>query len=80
MLIEKRRLTIDMAQIVARLRGAPGFRLTALSPEIAIQIQSLTAFPDIHDRLIVAETREAGASVITRDQMIAASGLVPTVW
>ncbi len=80
MLVEKRRSVIDMTRIVAALRAAPGFRLTSLSPEAAIRIQSLTTLSDIHDRLIVAEALEAGATLITRDQAITASGLVPVVW
>lgn len=80
MLAEKRHGTIDMARIVEVLQAAPGFRLSSLSPEIAVRIQSLTALPDIHDRLIVAEALEAGATLITRDQTITASGLVPTLW
>jgi len=54
--------------------------LTPLSPEAAIRIQSLIALSDIHDRLIVAEALETGATVITRDQAITTSGLVRVVW
>ena len=63
-----------------RLRSAAGFRLTSLSPEVALRTRFLTALPDIHDRLIVAEALETGATLITRDQLIATSGLAPTVW
>lgn len=80
MLVEKRRITTDVNGIVAALRAIPGFCLTSLSPEIAIRIQSLTALPDIHDRLIVAEALESGASLITCDQVITRSGAVATVW
>ena len=80
MLAEKRRSPIDIGGIVSALRANPGFRFTSLSPEIALRIQALTGLPDIHDRLIVAEALETGASLITRDQAIIASGLVRTVW
>lgn len=79
MLAEKRRGAIDVNRIVATLQSIPGFRLTSLSPEVAIRIQSLTVLPDIHDRLIVAEALESGAALITRDRLITASGLAPTV-
>jgi hypothetical protein len=39
-----------------------------------------STLPDIHDRLIVAETLDLGAALITRDQGITASGLVEVVW
>lgn len=71
---------IDLIGIVTTLRSAPGFRLTPLSPEAAIRIHSLITLSDIHDRLIVAEALETGATVITRDQAITASGLVLVVW
>jgi PIN domain nuclease of toxin-antitoxin system len=79
MLAEKRRRAIDVTAIVAALTTTPGFRLTPLSPQVVMRIQSL-AFSDIHDRLIVAEALETGSTIITCDQAITDSGLVPTVW
>ncbi len=70
----------DVTRIVDTLKAKPGFRLTPLTPDIAVGIQSLTSLPDIHDRLIVAEALEFGATLITRDQAIAASSLVSVVW
>jgi PIN domain nuclease of toxin-antitoxin system len=52
----------------------------ALPWEMVLRIQTLTALPDIHDRLIVAAALEVGASIITRDQAITKSGLAPVVW
>ena len=80
MLIEKRRIAIDMNRITTALKSKPGFQLTPLSPEVVLRTQTLTALPDIHDRLIVAEAQELGATLITRDRLIASSGLVPVVW
>jgi PIN domain nuclease of toxin-antitoxin system len=80
MLVEKRRRAVDATNIFAALQAAPGFRFTSLTPQTALRIQSLTALPDIHDRLIVAEALESGATLITRDEAITASGLVPVVW
>jgi len=80
MLVEKRRSEIDVTAIVAALQSTSGFRLTPLLPGVVIRIQSFAILSDIHDRLIVAEAIEANATVITRDQAITASGLVPVVW
>jgi PIN domain nuclease of toxin-antitoxin system len=80
LLMEKRHAVIDASVILAALRAKPGFQLTALTPEIALRIQALTALPDIHDRLLVAEALEASAPLITNDQLITASGLVTVVW
>ena len=80
MLSEKYGGRFNLAQIVARLRQVPGFRLTSLAPEVALRIADLAVLPDIHDRLIVAEALQAAASLLTRDQAIAQAKVVPTIW
>ena len=80
MMIEKGRSGVDVAAVMAALRATPGFEIRPLTPEVALSIQSLTALPDIHDRLIVAEAIADKATLITRDQSITASGLVQTIW
>src|SRR3972149_11862618 len=80
MLAEKRRGLVDLVRVVESLQSKPGFRLTSLTPEIALGTRPLCALPDIHDRLIVAEAIELGATIITRDRAIAASGLAPVSW
>jgi PIN domain nuclease of toxin-antitoxin system len=80
MLIEKRRVSIDINRIVTTLNSTAGFQLVPLLPETVIHISSLTMIPDIHDRLIVAEAIQKTAILITKDRMITASGLVPTLW
>ena len=47
------------------------------------QLQKLDLFPeipDIHDRLIAAESVTLGAPVLTRDETLIASNRVETVW
>src|SRR3990172_6016833 len=80
MLAEKRRGIADLDRVVAALRAKPGFRLSSLTPDLALRIQTLTTFPDIHDRLIVAEALDLDATIITRDQVITASRLAKVVW
>jgi PIN domain nuclease of toxin-antitoxin system len=80
MLLEKRRVALDMNDIISALESRPGFQLRNLTREVALRIQALPVLPDIHDRLIVAEALVAGAALITRDQAITALGLVQTVW
>lgn len=80
MLAEKRKGSIDVSKIFNSLSQNPAFHLLALAPETALHIQTLTALPDIHDRLVVAEAIENQASLITRDQTIIASGLAPVTW
>ena len=80
MMIEKRGLAIDLSEVIATLRQFPGFLISSLSPEITLRIQTLTQLADLHDRLIVAEALERSAILLTRDEQVAGSGLVPVAW
>ena len=47
------------------------------------QLERLDRFPDIpemHDRLIAAEADALGAALVTRDEALATSERVPTIW
>jgi PIN domain nuclease of toxin-antitoxin system len=54
--------------------NTPGVRLTALSPEAAIEAAFLpeTLHRDPADRLLIATARQLGATMITRDKLILA--------
>lgn len=80
MMVEKRRLALDVAQVVARLAATPGYEFVPITPALALQIAKLSILPDIHDRLIVATALEQNATVITRDRAITESKLVRVVW
>ncbi len=80
MVAEKKRVAINVQHVTDTLRATPGFQFTPLTLETAARIQMLTPLPDIHDRLIVAEALEHQAGLITRDEAITASKLVPVVW
>lgn len=79
MFAEKHR-TIDPKKIWSALKKNNGFRFAPLLPETAEKIQDLTLLPDIHDRLIVAETKEQKATLITFDEKVTKSGLVKIIW
>jgi PIN domain nuclease of toxin-antitoxin system len=72
--------TIEPEKILARLRAMPGFEFLALLPETAASIRDLTALPDIHDRLIVAEAMTQNMPLISFDAAITRSKLVKVVW
>jgi PIN domain nuclease of toxin-antitoxin system len=52
----------------------------AIVESTVIGSHTLTAIPDIFDRLIVAEARRLSLPLITRDTAISGSGLVSVVW
>lgn len=72
--------TIRPESILAELRAKSAFQFLALLPETASKIQDLTALPDIHDRLIVAESMIQNFPLITLDGSITRSKLVEVVW
>lgn len=84
MTVERRRLpSAAMPQLIAHLQwmsGQPNYELPPLTPELVISSRTLTAIPDIFDRLIVAETLQLGLPLITCDSVIRASGLVQIIW
>jgi PIN domain nuclease of toxin-antitoxin system len=80
MLAERRPGLVDAAKVVARLRATRGYRLSSLDPNTSASIGALAPLPDIHDRLIVAEARALHATILTRDEVITASGLALTLW
>jgi len=67
-------------RIVERVRFASNYRLGTLSPEIILGSAQLLAIPEVFDRLIVAEALALGVPLITKDQSIRDSGIIPTVW
>lgn len=55
MMFAEKHKNIEPEKVLAKLRSISGFEFLALLPETAEKIHDLTALPDIHDRLIVAE-------------------------
>lgn len=83
MVIEKRRILGTMTMFESSLAifaSLPNVHLVPLSAETAFITHTLTAIPDIFERLIVAEASRLNAPLITRDSVISATGLVPTIW
>lgn len=84
MVVEKRRIPgITMSQLEIELelmRNSASFEFLPLFPETVIQSRTLTAIPDIFDRLIVADALRLGLPLLTGDSVIHASGLVATIW
>jgi PIN domain nuclease of toxin-antitoxin system len=84
MVLEKNHLPgVTMAQLeieLALMRQGANYVFLPLLPDLVIASRTLTAIPDIFDRLIVAEARQLGLSLVTRVPVIQASGLVKCVW
>ena len=85
MVAQKQRIpSITLPGLVTQLKliqqNRSFYMPTALQPDVVLASRTLTAIPDIFDRLIVAEAIDRGLPLITRDSTIVESGLVDVVW
>ncbi len=78
--IENARDQVDFDAMLGTLQVLPGVKILDFSLDRAISLRSLTAIPEIHDRMIVSEAIAHSATLITRDEVITQSSLVPIVW
>ena len=65
---------------LAVTRASTNYTFLPLLPETVIASHALTTIPDIFDRLVVVEAQRMGVPLLTRDTIIAASGLLTVVW
>ncbi len=78
------RITLDRPPLewLQDALGMPRVELIALSPAVAVKAAGLpSSFPgDPADRLIVATALVEAGTLVTKDERIQRSSLVPTVW
>lgn len=67
----------DLLEIIA---SVDGIELSDLGRRQLEMLDRILDVPEMHDRLIAAESIAFGASVVTRDEMLAASDMIDTVW
>ncbi len=79
-MVEKRRTALNVQQVVTALEKANGYQFAPLTIPIVLQIQATASLPDLHDRFITATALTFGATLITQDQIITQSGLIPVIW
>lgn len=77
---EKAGRPLDFARELNRLRLAAQFRFLAFSPDDVADFEVDKTVPEMHDRMIVGAARRLGATCITKDTEIVASGIVQVVW
>ena len=62
------------------LDSVSGIELSELGRAQLERLDRFPEVPEMHDRLIAAESDALGAPVVTRDEVLAASDRVATVW
>jgi len=69
---------LDFAAEYGRLIAAPQITFVPFGAEDVLAFQSLSAIPEMHDRIIAGVALSRACPCITRDPAITASGLVKT--
>ena len=77
---EKKGRPIDYSATFALLTQSAQFVLLPFEPIDTLEFDLDKTVLDIHDRIIVGVARRINATMLTRDEQIAASGTVKTMW
>ena len=67
-------------ELIDAIRVARGFEFSDLSRAQLEKLNDLQEIPEMHDRLIAAESMILDAPLITRDSTLAGSPQIETVW
>lgn len=79
-IVERGKLRADIDELLRRIEAASNFELRPLGWKQLRCLKEQKAITTMHDRLIVCEALLNNASLITQDEEIRSSGIVPVVW
>ena len=71
---------VTPSELIDAIRIARGFEFSLLGMAQLEKLDDLQEIPEMHDRLIAAESLVLDAPVITRDRVFSNSSQVETVW
>jgi len=77
---KKGRVLISFEETLDKIVSLANFEIAPLDIEVLKVADSIEASLEMHDKLIVATACCYGASLITKDEHIAKSKLVQTIW
>ncbi|MBI4162236.1 MAG: PIN domain-containing protein [Candidatus Aenigmarchaeota archaeon] len=78
-MVEGGKVTLDIKAVLSRFDEATNFVIVPLDLNITKKVSELKEL-ELHDRIITATANILNATLITKDQEIAESGYVKTVW
>ena len=79
-ILQAGKVDADFDEILADLQNNLNIAIVPLTLERVLDLRELTGVPEMHDRMIAAEAQAFNAILITRDEKIQESEVVPTVW
>ena len=71
---------LGASALLEALDAVGGIELSDLGRAQLERLDQFPEIPEMHDRLIAAEADALGAAVVTRDEALATSEGVPTIW
>ena len=71
---------LDPSSLLETLAAVGGIELSDLGRAQLERLNQFPEIPEMHDRLIAAESVALGAPVVTRDETLSASPQIETVW
>ncbi len=77
---KKGRITLSFNDTLKRIEESENFEVSPLNAEILRSADKIEADLEMHDRLIAATALHYDVALITRDDTIARSGVVSTIW
>lgn len=77
---KKGRVTLTFEDTLKKVEGYENFDIAPLDAEILKIADRIEADLEMHDKLIVATALYYEAALITKDDMIGKSGIVPAIW
>lgn len=72
--------TVSPTQLLEALTAVHGIELSDLGRTQLERLDQLPEIPEMHDRLIAAESLALDAPLLTRDSILSASPQIQTIW
>lgn len=77
-LCEKRKIEVSFLSVIKMIEQGPNYRIYPLNKDVVVRC--MIKLKDPHDRIIVATAQLLNIPLITKDEHIKNSGVVPTIW
>lgn len=77
---EKKRIRVDYEELLENVESSSNFEVYPLDIDVLRTARSISAIPELHDRVIVATAKLLDAKLLTKDENIRKSGIIEAIW